>query len=81
MIGSDLLNRGSISVGSDVRYGIVEPGDDQVAVFNKLRGGCQRGTAEEALQFIAFGVAIGLIGIGYLTWKRGASMGSRHPAV
>ncbi|KXX78640.1 hypothetical protein MMYC01_205686 [Madurella mycetomatis] len=81
MLGNQLLNRGSVSTDNDVYYGIIEPDDDELAVFNKLRGACQRGTAEEVLQFIAFGAAISLIGIGYSTWKRGTSMGSRHPAV
>ncbi|GAB1316759.1 hypothetical protein MFIFM68171_06969 [Madurella fahalii] len=80
MRDSELLNRGSISFGDGVRYGIVEPGDDIVAVFDKLRGACQRGTAEEALQFIAFGVAMGLVGMGYMIWRRG-TVGSRHPAL
>ncbi len=73
MLYNDLLNQGSVTVGDDTTWGVYQPGDDKLAPFNRLRGNCQRAQADEILQFISFGIAVGMVGVGYLAMKRGWS--------
>ncbi len=73
MLYSDLLNQGSVTVGDQTDYGVHYPGDDQMALYNRLRGNCKRAQADEILQFISFGIAVGMMGVGYLAMKRGLS--------
>lgn len=81
MVENDLLNRGSIRVGDDTVYGVYEPDFDWPAIYDRLRWGCQRGVADQVLQFIACGTAAGLIAVGFVTWRKGAAGGGRHPAL
>ncbi len=73
MLFSDLLNQGSVGAGDDTAYGVYHPDNDPVAIFNRLRGNCQRAQADEILQFISFGIAVAMVGVGYLAMKRGWS--------
>lgn len=77
MLQNELLNQGSIRRGEDVGYGVVQPGDDEVALYGRLQGNCRRAQADEVLQFIAFGLALGLVGLGYVQMRRGGSYGGR----
>ncbi|KAL2137208.1 hypothetical protein VTI74DRAFT_6419 [Chaetomium olivicolor] len=85
MLHSPLLNQGSTGSGAGRRYGVVSPNDDESAVFRKLHGNCWRAQLWMILQFVSFGIAVGLVTIGYLQIKRaklrGAGAGvSRYPA-
>jgi hypothetical protein len=72
MLLNDLLNRGRIGSGDDARYGVIGLDDDENAVFRKLQSTCQRARADEVLEFIAFAMAIGLVGLSYLMMRRGS---------
>ncbi|AEO60518.1 hypothetical protein MYCTH_2069908, partial [Thermothelomyces thermophilus ATCC 42464] len=67
-----LLNRGSESFDDGEKgHGVVRPpGNDHAAVERRLRGNCRRAQADEALQFLCFGMAAGLVAIGYLQMRR-----------
>ncbi|KAK3307694.1 marvel domain-containing protein [Chaetomium strumarium] len=75
MLQNSLLNWGTIGSGDDTRYGVVRPGDDDKAWYNRLRGNCQRAQADEVLQFISVAFALGLVGLGYLQMRRGRGAG------
>ncbi|KAL2266862.1 hypothetical protein VTJ83DRAFT_4139 [Remersonia thermophila] len=82
MLNNHLLNRGSVQVGDETGYGIVEPGDDKDpgALYRRLRGNCQRAQAVEILQFLCFGVATFLAVAGFYMVRQGMTGGSRRGA-
>lgn len=71
MLYNDLLNQGSQQFKDGVGYGVRRPDDSAWDLFQRLRGNCQRAQADEILQFISFGIAAGLVALGYLGMKKG----------
>lgn len=80
MLENGLLNRGKVSVGEDAAYGVARDAKDELDVFNILRGNCKRAQADEILSFISFGVAVALVGIGYLQMRRGGGRSGGYVA-
>ncbi|AEO70951.1 06bdf356-a8e0-4154-8eca-9029144a05ed [Thermothielavioides terrestris] len=74
MLQNGLLNEGTLDVDGQTLYGVITPGHEDEAP-GKLRGNCQRATADEALQFISFGLALALVGFGFLQVRRGGKGG------
>lgn len=77
MAGNGLLNQGTLDTPEGPFPGVLDPShpnkDDGTA---KLRANCQRATADEVLQFIAFGFGLALLLIGFLQMRRGKSYGA-----
>lgn len=71
MLTNSLLNQGSIDVDDGTAYGVWGDDDSPEDVFNKLRGNCQRGQADQILQSLSFGVALSLVIMAYMQIRRG----------
>ncbi|KAK0714780.1 marvel domain-containing protein [Lasiosphaeris hirsuta] len=73
MLYNGLLNLGTISSGGQTGYGVgaISSTDDEVV--SHLKSNCQKGFADEIISFLSFGVAAGLVGLGYLRMRKGGS--------
>ncbi|KAK3996180.1 marvel domain-containing protein [Cladorrhinum sp. PSN332] len=75
MLESGILNGGTRKVRGDVIYGIFDGQDSIEGGANKLKGNCTKGLADQSIQFISFGLVLGLILVGWLALKRGGTLG------
>lgn len=80
MLYNPLLNQGTISVGGETGYGVISsPEDSPETVINRLKGNCQRAQADEIIQFLCFGLAVGLVAIGLVQQRRNGGGTGRRP--
>ncbi|KAK3353687.1 marvel domain-containing protein [Lasiosphaeria hispida] len=71
MLGNGLLNLGTVSAGGQTGYGVGAISDTAEEVFGHLKSNCQKGFADEIISFLSFGVAAGLVGLGYVRMRKG----------
>ncbi|KAK0645472.1 marvel domain-containing protein [Cercophora newfieldiana] len=67
MIENPLMNMGK----NGQRYGWWDAGNSDDEREKILLSSCQKGFSDEILQFIACGIGLGLIGVGYVRMRRG----------
>ena len=71
MLTNPLLNQGSIAYDDGTSYGVWGPDASPEDVVKKLRGNCQRAQADQILQAISFGMALALVGMAYMQFRKG----------
>ncbi|KAK3940152.1 marvel domain-containing protein [Diplogelasinospora grovesii] len=71
-----LLNEGSATVDGVAVIGADYNSNNDYDVFDKLSANCQKGMADEIMQFISFAFALGLLGLGFVRWRKGGTSGS-----
>jgi hypothetical protein len=84
LVGSSLLNEGTLSTSQGPVYGFESHCDttqsDGSSCGNYVLGKCKQGQADEIIQFIAFGVSVVLLGLGFLLKRSGGRGGGRSGA-
>ncbi|KAK0627825.1 marvel domain-containing protein [Immersiella caudata] len=73
MIQNPLLNQGEDGEG---RYGFWDYSKEDDENGNRLLSNCQKGFSDQILQFVAFGIGLALIGVGYVRMRRGGTTAS-----
>lgn len=77
MIFNDLINLGR----EGNNFGVaVDPNDNNDSILAHLKANCQKGMADEIIQFILFVVALGLVGVGYVRMRKGGSSSGSYVA-
>ncbi|KAK3319219.1 marvel domain-containing protein [Apodospora peruviana] len=71
LLDNGLLNQGSVTVNGGTAYGVYKDDTSGEAAWKKLSSNCQKGLADEVFQFLTFGLAVGLLALGYVRMKNG----------
>ncbi|KAK3687223.1 marvel domain-containing protein [Podospora appendiculata] len=71
MLFNGLLNQGSTDAGHGNYYGVADGATTPEEIFDRLTSNCQKAMADEVVQFISFGLAIGLVVVTFLNRRKG----------
>ncbi|KAK3324772.1 marvel domain-containing protein [Cercophora scortea] len=71
MLFNGLLNEGTTDFGHGIDYGVTDGATSEQEIFDRLSSNCQKALADEVVQFISFGLAIGLVVLTFLSRKKG----------
>jgi hypothetical protein len=72
-----LINQGSTNFNGQPAYGIAIPDADATTVANRLIDNCKKAEADQAFQFIAFGLALATLFLCFLFLRNGRPSGKR----
>lgn len=76
MYESPLLNEGCVKARDGSDYcGVLDDISDVEGLANRLKGNCQKAFTGEIFQFLTFAIAAILVGLGYLTMRKGTGGG------
>lgn len=70
-----LINEGTLTTGDEQYVGVGKDSNDWSEALGQLKGNCQKGMADEIVQFLCFGVAVGLVALGYVRMRKGGKTG------
>lgn len=83
MYDNSLLNEGCVKAKDGTAYcGVLDDinAGDVEGLANHLKGNCQKAFTGEIFQFLTFAIAAILVGLGYLTMRKGSGGSSRFVA-
>jgi hypothetical protein len=69
LLNNPFVNQGSIDTPSGTAYGVFIPDEDGAA--GRLQGNCQKAIADQAFQFLSFGLAVGTVFLCFLFLRNG----------
>lgn len=52
-------------------YGVYKDSNNARDAWNKVSGNCKKGLTDEIFQFLCFGLALGLLVVGYIRMRKG----------
>jgi hypothetical protein len=71
MVENGLLNLGKFIGPNGPIYGVYRDTNNAFEIFAKLEENCKKGFADEIFQFLAFGLGVALVGVGFVRWRKG----------